>query len=186
MRLRGLLVFVVGCSAIEPERAIDAGPIPAATEVPAELTKSCTPCISAGAVEWRAAAGPEGASRSAMLGCRTYQHVLDPTDALRLPCEHPLPACDARVGITVAQLEHALAHPELSRALARAPVVFGKAPRLSDGRRFRLTIDGKTIDVGDDCDEPQGNAGCAPIPSGVRAVVLLLAAIDAQEAPACR
>jgi hypothetical protein len=189
--LSALSFLVAGCVAGEgpppgPPDAKDETPVEQAPAVPGAVENVCAPCISAGSIEWRSAAGPEAAARSALLGCRTYQHNVDPTDALRLPCEHPLPACDARAGITVAQVEHVLAHPDLASALARAPIAFGKVPRAADGRRFRLTIDGKVIEVGDECDEPQGSATCAPIPRGVREAVQLLGAVDAQEAGACK
>jgi hypothetical protein len=185
--LTGLLACAVGEPAPEPDAPSSPSKEvpPVERDAPAAQAPTCLPCLSAGSVEWRAAAGPDGAPRSALLGCRTYQRSLDPTDALRPPCEHPLPACDARRGITIAQVEHALGHPDVEVALASAPRAFGRVPRAADGRSFRLTIDGRTIDVGDDCAEPQGSATCAPVPRGVREAVTLLSAVDAQETAAC-
>jgi hypothetical protein len=194
MRLlaRVLLVFVVGLGACEasedppgpptPPPARSSDPVP-----PPDPTRAaCSPCMAAGSVEWRTAAGPDGAPRSALLGCRTYQRNDDPTNALLVPCEHPLPACDAVSGITIAQVEHVLASPDLRDALSRAPAVYGKVPRASDGRAFLLSIDAKTVTIGDDCDDPQGSATCMPVPRGVRDAARLLEALDAQEAAVCR
>jgi len=153
----------------------------------------CTDCVPA-AVEW----GYNGGLTiyvdvSSLTTCHTYKHERQSSgrlDAGALPsCADEIGACGAPA-IAVGDVERALAHPDVVRALASPTTpIYGQDNRATDGAVLRVTVTAgtpKSIDVGSDCPSPPVGT-CAPVPAGVRALTNLLTDLDKQELakPAC-
>jgi hypothetical protein len=75
----------------------------------------------------------------------------------------------------------ALKDPEVRAALAQAPVLFGRDLRDVGGQLDHIEIDGKVIEIGDECD---GSAPCS-MPRGVVALDHLLGRLMARQRGAC-
>lgn len=75
----------------------------------------------------------------------------------------------------------ALRHPDVQAALAAAPVVYGRDQRDIGSQVDHIEIDGKVIEVGDDCD---GTSPCE-IPDGIHELEHLLGRIGARQSAAC-
>lgn len=148
----------------------------------------CADCLST-TVSW----GPSGGlvqwvDSSSLSACRTYQHVRTPgygsgPDAGSPSCSVELGGCDAGP-VAVHEVEQALAHPDVTAALAGSVPLYGTDPRPCDGSVLHITVGSKSIEVGGDCSAGGGCLGgqsCVPIPPGVSALADVLASVD-QEA----
>jgi hypothetical protein len=124
----------------------------------------CPPCVPD--IAW----GPDGGfvayvDQSAITSCTTYTHARVSGSNTLLSCSQPIDNTTCVTGAITA----VLGDSDMVAALAASPVLYGADPRPVDGQVFRLTVDGKTIDVGGDC--PAGASTCRPIPPGVKAAV---------------
>jgi hypothetical protein len=79
----------------------------------------------------------------------------------------------------VGDLTAALSHPDMVAALDRAPVLFGRDTRPSDGQVFQITVGGKLVEIGLEC--TASTPSCTAIPAGVRAAMQLLQRLDSQQ-----
>jgi hypothetical protein len=108
--------------------------------------------------------------------CRAFRHELrelggPPVES----CAAPLPSgCDAALGVR--DINQALQHPDVQAALLAAPVLYGGDPRPLDGQVQHIEVDGKVIEIGLSCDDPQ----CA-IPPGVASFGYILGVIEKRE-----
>lgn len=153
-------------------------------------TPPCSDCVT-GTLAW----GPNGGNgayqdESSLAACRDFQHERLPAGGsggpASLACTTPIGGCNAGQ-VAVGDVERALAHPDVVAALAAAKTpVYGSDGRPADGTVFRITRNGKSIDVGGACASPPGSS-CIPIPPGVGALASVLKALDQQELakPAC-
>ena len=77
-------------------------------------------------------------------------------------------ACTAHLAcgptLSAESLNRILTYSDLAAAFARAPAVLGRDLRGTDEPMLRITLDGKELLVGPDC---QGAAGCASPPAGL-------------------
>jgi hypothetical protein len=127
--------------------------------------------------------------RSAALPCNAYQRqrFANPYDATpTLSCTSTIRHCggevfDASDAISIEEVVSAAAVADVQAAFAKAPVLYGVDPRAYDGAVFRITIGGKTIEVGDACG---GTAGCLEAPAGVKALAALLQDLDTRKTAA--
>jgi hypothetical protein len=88
---------------------------------------------------------------------------------------------DCSQPFNVGDVTAALRHPDVQAALARAPVVYGRDQRAIGSQVDHIEIDGKVIEVGDDCD---GTSPCE-IPGGIHELEHLLGRIGARQSAAC-
>jgi hypothetical protein len=143
-------------------------------------------CLSA-ELAW----GPNGGlvayqDRSTIYPCKTYTHerttfrVDEPSTT---GCKAELPPCGVDA-LGIGDVNAALANKDVQAALKAAPVLYGRDLRPVDGTVFRISLGGKTIDVGSPCSAARD---CRAIPAGVAALVEVLRALDKQELakPAC-
>jgi hypothetical protein len=172
------------------------GPLPSSTPAPAPAptigphpppTPACTDCLAT-TVSW----GPSGGltsytTTSSLKACRTYDHSrVTGNEAPTLICTANLSACGAP-SIAVADVEAALADPDVIAALAGTTKTYGSDFRPCDGAVESITVGANTIEVGGDCTGP--NSGCTqmpcvPVPPGLRALANVLDDLDKQEATA--
>jgi hypothetical protein len=121
---------------------------------------------------------------STVIPCQTYAHERQffRTEQPSLACKTELLGCGAD-SLGIGDINAALNNSDVQAAIKAAPVVYGRDLRPVDGTVFRITINGKTIDVGSACRA----ADCKTIPAGVTALMQVLQAIDKQELakPAC-
>jgi hypothetical protein len=153
---------------------------------------ACTDCLS-DTVTW----GPNGGlvsstEESTLSSCRQYQHSSTPAVPATDPPASPtvctvadIGGCDAAAP-AIHDIEEALAHPDVVAALAGNVPVYGEDNRPCDGSVTSITFGGHTLLVGGECgtgDNCFADQACVPVPAGVRALVDLLADIDAKEKP---
>jgi hypothetical protein len=138
--------------------------------------------------------------RSSLLGGRGYRFervLVRATQDLAPSCSPPLPGCETAGAITPRQIEAAIAHADVQRALARAltaqpPVLFGRDHRPVDGQvwQFERGRDGASFLVGAPCAEDLlgAGAGCVDPPAGILQLRQLLARLDTQQraTPECK
>lgn len=107
-------------------------------------------------------------------------------DGPSLSCQPPLPDCGPGPRITAADVERAVAHPQVQAALAENPTpLFGRDNRPADGVVFEFRRqDGETILIGTAC---RLSAGCREIPPAIRELRELLLELNVQQLadPAC-
>jgi hypothetical protein len=116
--------------------------------------------------------------------CRTFRHVREPlaTDPPSLTCTDPIDSCDDLT--RPADIQSALAHPDVAAALASSPVLFGSDTRPVDGQVFQVHVGAALIEIGHECG---GTAGCTDAPAGVAALqsALLELRSDLLDRPPC-
>jgi hypothetical protein len=86
-------------------------------------------------------------------------------------CSNQL-STDASGVFSVARVRAILAHPDLVRVLAEAPVLLGFDARLVDGTVLELEVGGRRVLAGGEC--RRAGRGCRPIPPGVLAAVAFI------------
>ena len=174
MLVRLLLALAVACGC---GGSTLAETVPA-RDAAAPADASCD-CVSAG-LEWEENGGFVAyTDTSSIARCSDYAQS-------RSPSASPVADyCAAALGCDgVTKLNAALAHADVQKAIASAPILYGKDPRAYDGTVFQVKIGGKMLEVGDECG---GAAGCTAPPPGVIALRDLLRAFDtAQESGACK
>jgi len=148
----------------------DGGDVPVIRDVPvvrdAVADAGCTDCVSA-TVSWGMDGGFVAYSeRSTVATCRTFTFERNsfggPPSRM---CSNELPPCGAGDTPNVGDLEAALADPDVVRALASAPVLYGRDSRPVDGQVFQIVVGGRRIEIGDDC--RPGDPSCPSVPPGV-------------------
>jgi hypothetical protein len=122
--------------------------------------------------------GPDGGfvayvERSTLTPCQRYSRERSPlqTDPPSDRCAQDLGGCDAAV--TGTAVANALAHPDVTTAVAAAPVLYGCDTRPVDGQVLQIDLGTARIEVGRD--------GCGQIPEGVAALAALLRALEAEQ-----
>jgi hypothetical protein len=157
---------------------IDAGPF------------TCSDCLSTN-VKWAPTGGLVATVSSSRLNaCRQYSHDQGPSNAPGTPgsnslfCSTDIGKCnDAPIGVL--DIERALAHPDVTAALAGSTTLYGSDPRGCDGSVLDLAVDKKTIEIGGDCANANScgapSSPCVPVPPGVSALAELLRKLDEQE-----
>ena len=189
----------------DPGTASDAGPgpgpLPSSTPAPAPTpsptigphpTPACTECMTT-SVSWGFNGGlVQFTTASSLKTCRAYERTRStengPPSSI---CTAILDGCGA-APIAVADVEAALANPDVTKALSGTTKTYGSDSRPCDGAVESITVGGKTVEVGGEC-SPGGGGGCTqapcvPVPPGLRALVNVLEDLDKQEAarnPAC-
>jgi len=83
---------------------------------------------------------------------------------------------DCASAISASDVNVAVAHPDVQRAIAAGHVLYGEDPRPVDGQVMAIDI-GARIEIGPPCRTPT----CNPIPAGVDALGNLLTALTKQE-----
>lgn len=133
-------------------------------------------CLSS-TVTWRADGGLVfNVPMSFAEPCSAFRHELRPLgEQVEESCTAPLPSgCDAALGVR--DINQALQHPDVRAALQAAPVLYGGDPRALDGHVQHIEVDGKVIEIGVSCDDPE----CA-IPPGVASFGYILGVIEKRE-----
>lgn len=133
-------------------------------------------CLNA-TVTWRADGGLVfNVPMSFAEPCSTFRHELRPLGGEAAEsCTAPLPSgCDAALGVR--DINQALQHRDVRAALQAAPVLYGGDPRALDGHVQHIEVDGKVIEIGTSCDDPE----CA-IPPGVASFGYILGVIQKRE-----
>lgn len=146
-----------------------------------DASVTCTDCVS-GTLSWGSNGGFVAfQDESSLAACRDFQRKRSPgIDGGAPACTTQLGACSA-APVAVGDVERALAHPDVVAAFALATTpVYGTDSRPVDGTVFRITRDGKSIDVGNPCGSSSAPA-CVPIPPGVDALANVLRSLDTQE-----
>jgi hypothetical protein len=119
---------------------------------------ACDDCLSH-RVEWGQTGGLAPTTLFAAEPCRGFaRRTLG--SAQRGVCTAHLACSPGLAG----KLETFLAYSDVKAALARAPVVFGRDVRASDGTLLRIAVDGKELFFGPACD---GAASCETSSGGV-------------------
>ena len=138
---------------------------------------ACTDCLGS-TLSW----GYEGGlvayvDSSSITPCRTYEHRRSPvrTDPADQTCKQDLGACGSGDTPDVGDVERALGDPEMASAFAKAPVLYGRDTRPSDGSIFVVTYGGKSVQIGVDCGAV---SACTPIPDGVKRAMEALQRLD--------
>jgi hypothetical protein len=112
------------------------------------------------------------------------RQTFNPNDTIS--CNPALPPCSDATRVDVADVEGALAHPDVQSAFGFAtPPIYGDRG-IADGPSFNLwNTNGRGFTAGIACDVP--SATCSPIPPGVTAAMQVIRAlIDQQLAdPTC-
>ncbi len=110
---------------------------------------------------------------SALAPCRDYTHrrLAEACDPIDLTCTNALSACPPATDVLVEDLAAALADPDVTAALAAAPVLYGSDPRPADG-----SVDWFTVGS-----HGRVEVGTGTVPAGVAAFVALLHQIDSQQ-----
>ena len=104
--------------------------------------------------------------------CRTFTTK---TKGARLPIGMGTISCDPTVEGSGPAIERVFAHPDTVRAVARAPVTFGRPNETREGSDgVRLAVDGKILYVFETCGRAS-NRLCEEAPPGVRAAIRYLA-----------
>ena len=156
---------------------------------PAKPT-NCTDCIGQ-SIAWGMNGGLTGGTlvQSSVSTCRTYAHEMQSSTNPK-KCTTTLGACSATT-VGIADVERALADPDVQAAIASNVELYGSDPRGCDGAVFEIQIGARTIDIGGDCSLPNGcgpsQTKCVPVPQGLAKLQDLLALLDHQELarPAC-
>jgi hypothetical protein len=148
--------------------------LPGSAGAPAEPTPTCQ-CLEV-EIGWWVEGGPAPRAIEAHLApCATISVGRGEPDT----CVGELADCIEAFNIN--EVNAALQHPDLQAALAQAPVVYGRDQRDIGGQVDHIEIDGKVIEVGDDCD---GASPCE-IPPGVHELEHLLGRIGARQSANC-
>ncbi len=152
---------------------------PDAGDVAPPVDVACTDCVSS-TVSW----GMNGGrvlfqDRSSVASCRVFTfHRMSfggPPDRM---CSNDVPGCSATARPNIADLQAALADPDVVAALAMAPVLYGRDTRPSDGTVFQIQVGSRLVEIGVDC---AGASGCRPVPPGVARLRTLLESISAAQ-----
>jgi hypothetical protein len=107
----------------------------------------------------------------------------------RPTCDPAMPGCNDPARIDVSDIEAAIANADVQAALAAAtPIKCGSTSTLSSFPLFSFgQSDSRGFSCGPDCATPSST--CTPIPPGIKALIDLVHALDAQQLasdPACR
>lgn len=169
-----LLLAEMGCGGTMRHSPGEGGAGGGPTVVSAGGMAAC-PCASSTLMWWQDGVFAPGAPRESISDCNQYavQRMGKPTTF----CSSTLADCaQARVGVD--DLNAALLHPDVQNALAHAPVLVGRDLRPLDGTLLHLEVDGKVIEVGDNCP----NDPSCRVPPGLLVLRELLGDLDRQEA----
>lgn len=145
-------------------------------------TPSCSSC-STMSLSWGMNGGLTGTiqNSSFIVDCGKYRHE-ETRSSSQDSCTYTIPGCGSS-SVSIGDVEQALNDPDVALARAASTKLYGSDPSGCDGGVLALTIDGKEIDVGDDCSQAPacGPApSCVPIPAGLRALATLLSKLDTQ------
>lgn len=159
---------------------------PAETSSPAPST--CSDCLSV-EIAWAYDGGLSAyTSSSSLSACRQFTYA---RSDVTQRCSVDLGAC-ADPPISVADVERALADPDVVAALAGTTQLYGSDPRGCDGAVLDVTVGSRTVEVGGDCANANScgpaTAPCVPVPPGLAALADLLSRLQTQElaTPTCK
>ena len=141
----------------------------------------CAPCLQ-DVTSWGNTGGLIAQSdRSTLSPCNAFRHTRERfrggTPAMS-SCERMLPCMGSGLH-GIADVNRALAHPDVQAALAMGGALFGRDSRPVDGQVFEIMVGKDTITVGDPCNG--GGGPCTAIPLGVNALARLLRDIDEEQ-----
>jgi hypothetical protein len=107
--------------------------------------------------------------------CKTFVNTRQTlTPGATNACKQELGDCTNAV--SAADIAAAVAHPDVQRAIAASPVLYGEDTRPVDGQVTVIELSGR-IEIGYPC----RTSACNPIPAGVQALADLLATLKKQE-----
>jgi hypothetical protein len=129
-------------------------------------------------VSWATVGGFVAFEESSTIACEQYSHhrKYPSSQSPALDCTQTMACVVDAYGLS--DVSFALNDPDVTAALAKAPVLYGYDARGSDGQILEVTVGSALIQIGMDC---QGQAGCVEIPKGVASLATLLRGVDAQE-----
>ncbi len=90
-------------------------------------------------------------------------------------CTDPIDSCEGTVD--PGDIEAALEHPDVVRAFADSPTLFGRDARPVDGQVFQIHLGSALIEIGYECN---GAADCVDEPAGVATLRTLLETLTMQ------
>jgi hypothetical protein len=105
----------------------------------------------------------------------------------RPSCDPAMPACNDPARIDVSDIEAAIANADVQAAFAGTPMKCGSTSTLSSFPLFGFGHDQVGFSCGPDCATPSST--CTPIPPGIKALIDLLHALEAQQLasdPSCQ
>ncbi len=157
----------VAPAAVAPAPAPAKEPLP--TGAVAGDAGTCT-CIKH-RIEWGGTACMCSVITATISACRTFARKA--TAVKGSDCTGTI-SCDPTLEGSGPAIERIFAHPDIVRALARAPIMFGRPDETREGSDgVRLAVDGKAIIVFESCANA-GDRPCEEAPSAVRAAVRYL------------
>ena len=122
-------------------------------------------------IEWGGTACMCNVTTATISSCRTFTRK--DTSIMGLACTGTI-SCDPTQEGSGPAIERIFAHPDIVRALARAPIVFGRPNETREGSDgVRLVVDGKAIFVFGSCANA-GDRPCEEAPPGVGAAIRYL------------
>jgi hypothetical protein len=142
---------------------------------------ACNECLAVD-VAWGSNGGLSAYTESSLLNaCRQYTHQ---RSDVALECSVDVGGCGAPP-MSIADVEGALAAPDVVAALAGTNQLYGSDPRGCDGAVFQVRVAATTIEIGGDCSQANAcgpaSGPCVPATAGLRALADVLEKLDAQE-----
>jgi hypothetical protein len=135
---------------------------------PSGFGDACDACLQH-RIEWGILPGLAPSTTYGLAPCRAFSRSVTGVET-PTSCSATA-ACEPSIGWQ--RIVPYLSSTDVTGALARSPIVFGRDVRAVDGAMFRIAIDGKEILLGPDCD---GQAGCPAAPAGVMELAATLRA----------
>lgn len=171
-----LLLLGTGCGGATTRNLEDDAPAPSAGQGGTKTSGEDEACdCLAVDIRWWRAGGLVGPSRQASIEpCAAFGYQVLGDEDKR--CSSTLEGCGDALGID--DIHAALADPDVQVALAQAPVVYGRDLRPLDGHVDHIEVDGKVIEVGDECN---GESPDCQLPLGVDRFGRLLGNLQFQE-----
>jgi hypothetical protein len=133
-------------------------------------------CVAEEITWWKEGGGVETRRENHIAPCNAFAYGEGPVDSVVEPqCLSQLEGCGKAFGVD--DLNAALLHPDVVRALSNAPLLFGADPRLIGGQVDHIEVGGKVIEIGYECERRED----CEIPKGIYAFGFLLGTLTAQE-----
>lgn len=174
-----LWLLAIGCGGATTRNVEDDAHEPSVGQsgTPASSPLDRCDCVPV-TIRWWRAGGLVGPSREASIEpCAAFEYrVLTDEPSSNKQCSSTLQGCGNALGVD--DIRAALADADVQAALEQAPIVYGRDLRPLDGHVDHIEVDGKVIEVGDECN---GETPDCRLPLGVDRFGRLLGNLQFQE-----